>query len=195
MNHRGKGSSPALRRPDSGVAVPTTRPSHIPEGRNEHHRALSMRMIQLTQGKQMLVDDEDYDALAAFRWHVTRGSHAPYASRNAPGGKGQKILAHRQLMPGCAQVDHANGDTLDNRRCNLRSATASQNQWNKGPQCGRPLKGVTFDKLAGKWKAQIYHDGRCRHLGQFATPEDAARAHDAAALALRGRFAWLNFAP
>lgn len=91
-------------------------------------------------------------------------------------------------------VDHRNGNGLDNRRCNLRTASNSQNQRNKrgGSGGSSRFKGVTWRERGQKWEAQIHTGGRWLYLGQFQDERDAALAYNAAALAEFGEFARMN---
>jgi HNH endonuclease len=90
-------------------------------------------------------------------------------------------------LPG-QQVDHINGDTLDNREANLRFATKTQNQANAGRYRNNRsgYRGVSVDGESRKYRAQIKVQKRLIHLGFFATAEDAAIVHDAAAIWLHG---------
>jgi hypothetical protein len=89
-------------------------------------------------------------------------------------------------------VDHANGDSLDNRSQNLRIATKAQNAMNSKAigSCG--FKGVS-KTASGKYSAKITANWRSEYMGLFESAEDAARAYDAAARRLHGQFARLNF--
>jgi len=89
------------------------------------------------------------------------------------------------------EVDHINGDKLDNRICNLRLATRAQNMQNRGNRRSNSTgyKGVTFSKSRQKFIAQIVANGRYYRLGQFATAEAAHEAYKSAALKLHGDFA------
>jgi hypothetical protein len=88
-------------------------------------------------------------------------------------------------------IDHANGDTSDNRIANLRDATFSQNGGNmRMPQRNKSgFKGVSWDKRRKKWAAQIGVRGNYYNLGSFNTAEEAHDAYCRAAARLHGEFA------
>lgn len=104
---------------------------------------------------------------------------------------------HREIMvaPSGQYVDHVNGNKLDNRRENLRMCSNSQNMANRrAPRVNRSgFKGVHFFKRDGTWRAAITQDYKTKHIGYYATPEEAARAYDIKARELFGEFAQLNF--
>ena len=160
-----------------------------------------MKEISLTKGMVALVDDEDYEALAGRRWfgQPSKNGRTAYAvTKVGHGRKGIRSVYMHQLVLGVGEtgmeIDHKNGNGLDNRRANLRWATKVQQRANqavrKDSQSG--FKGVNL--LRGKyWAAHIRENGRQRHLGYFPTAEAAARAYDAQAREVFGEFARLNF--
>lgn len=158
-----------------------------------------MAEIMLTRGYVAIVDDADYAWLSQWKWHATSAGHGGcYAIRGGAGpigARGTALRMHREIVraPADLQVDHINGDTLDNRRENLRCCTHSENARNRGPKQGTlaGLKGV--DRSGRNWRARIWADGKSRMLGMFATPQEAAAAYDKAARDLHGEFARLNF--
>ncbi|KKN85724.1 hypothetical protein LCGC14_0275290 [marine sediment metagenome] len=161
-----------------------------------------MRIIKLTRGYATKVDDEDYEELSKYRWHVCTMQGGPKAVRNVPRVKGERpgtIYMHRQIMkaPKGVLVDHVNHDTLDNRRiANLRVCTRSQNAANRKKTRGSSrFKGVYWDKPKKKWRAQILVSGHYRNLGRFVNEADAGCAYNVAALEAWGEFALLNDVP
>jgi hypothetical protein len=92
------------------------------------------------------------------------------------------------------QIDHKNGNGLDNRRDNLRKATATENNRNRmklRAPCASKYKGVW--RHYDKWGAAIWDKGKSIKLGRFDTEAKAAEAYDAAARRLHGEFARVNF--
>lgn len=146
--------------------------------------------IKITRGKVALVDDVDAD-LAAIRWQARPVRNRWYAA-SATLGYLHRVVARRAgLAIDDTGVDHENGDGLDCRRHNLRPADQSQNNCNKGPQsnCKSGRKGVSWDPVNRKWRADIRIKGRRFNLGRFADIESAASAYAAAAERLHGEFA------
>lgn len=150
-----------------------------------------MKAIPLTQGKEAIVDDEIYEYLTCWSWHYSTG----YAKRcDWNNGKSRIVRMHHFVLPlkEGMQVDHINGNGLDNRRENLRLVTKSQNMMNRGTQKNSTsgFKGV--NKHQGKWRAYILENRRQRHLGMFNTKEEAALAYNEAAKVIHGEYARLN---
>lgn len=163
-----------------------------------------MKTIPLTQGKVALVDDEDYEALAAHKWcaHKNRSGRF-YATRSKPRGTGVRgvIRMHAVVArtPAGMDTDHVDGDSLNNRRENLRVCTRAENMANRGKNKNNTsgFKGVFrfAQNRKSPWVAQIQKGGQSTYLGYFPTAEAAARAYDEAARSLHGEFAVLNFPP
>lgn len=150
-----------------------------------------MKEIQLTQGKVALVDDVDYEALSKFSWCLHCDGYA-FGWVN-----GKHILMHRFIvnLNEKQEIDHINGNRLDNQRINLRICTHSQNQCNSKVHCDNSsgYKGSYWDKYKRKWMSCITVDQKNHHLGYYDTPEDAAHVYDEAAVKFHGEFARLNF--
>jgi hypothetical protein len=153
--------------------------------------------IPLSQGFHALIDDEDYDLVSSHKWYVKPGPRPHYASYALTSIDGRTIYMHRLLLgfPQGLCVDHANGDGLDNRRSNLRLATASQNAANSQRQDEGKFRGISRDRrpLTRPFRAYVGHGaGRWRGKRR-ATPEEAARDYDVEARRRYGEFARLNF--
>lgn len=157
-----------------------------------------MKEIPLSQGKTALVDDEDYDWLSQWKWYAVKmKGKFWYASRKENNPKRHAVFMHREIMmaPKGMDIDHHDGNGLNNTRKNLRVCTRSENA------CNRRLpiinttgyKGVTWNKLEQKYKARIVTNGKGIHLGYFSDPLQAAFAYDEAAKKYHGEFAKLNF--
>jgi hypothetical protein len=162
-----------------------------------------MQYIKLTQGLFAIVDDDDYEVLMTHKWCAHRFGTRFYAdSGKSVNGKIKGFLMHRVIMNVTnpkIQVDHINGNTLDNRRENLRKCTNSENCRNAKMKSTNTsgYKGVrphVVRKKDGKqvWRAMICVDGKDRGLGLFLDKKEAARAYNKAAMRFYGNFAKLN---
>jgi hypothetical protein len=163
-----------------------------------------MAELHLTSGHVVLLDDADVYEVCKFSWHVNTSGYCCRGFRH--NGKHGHQLMHRQLLnaPDGVDVDHINGNTLDNRRANLRLATKSQNHQNKakishvkGKRPSSVYKGVSFDKKTGRWKTSIRKERKSKptFLGYYVTEQDAAAAYNQAAKTAFGVFAKLNAVP
>ena len=157
-------------------------------------------LIQLTKGKSTTVDAVDAD-LAGVLWTAYTAPNTVYAYRQTPhvNGKQKTVKLHRvilarmldrDLMAG-EQVDHIDGNGLNNTRPNLRLATNAQNGANRRKSSNNTsgLKGVHWNKYAGKWRARIKVGGTIIHLGYFTDKDEAHAAYNAAAKKHFGEFA------
>jgi hypothetical protein len=158
-----------------------------------------MKEIQLTQGKVALVDDEDYEYLNQWKWYANKLGNKFYAVRNLRINKKYvgSILMHRLVANNNSKMhtDHCNGDSLDNRKENLRICNASENLMNQKKHLNNKsgYKGVgKYNNNKSKFRSQISCNGKFIHLGYYKTKEDAAKAYNAAAIKYHGEFANLN---
>lgn len=158
--------------------------------------------VVLTQGYEAVVDLCDAQTVAAYKWHAVKDKHTVYAQTSIKDEDGvyRKIGLHTLLMGrnGGKLVDHKDGDGLNNRRNNLRFATASQNQANKRVSKNNTsgFKGVRFASWAtgrNRWRASISVGGEYKSLGYFSSAEEAAMAYDRSAVKHFGDYAHPNF--
>lgn len=157
-----------------------------------------MREIPLSKGYVALVDDEDYERVAQFKWWASENDGAIYAKTTiyVPNGPSRKLYMHRFILNAKRgeYVDHIHHRTLDNRKSEIRIATARGNSANQRVRADKTsrFKGVCIHP-DGKWAAYVKTEHRTRYLGLFSDESDAARAYDAAARSLFGEFALTNF--
>lgn len=151
-----------------------------------------MKTIPLSQNKFALVDDEDFDFLNQWKWSF-RSNYASRADYTDKNNIKWTVLMSRVLMdnPEGMHVDHINGNTLDNRKRNLRVCTTGQNQCNSRAKSGK-FKGVSFDKTKNKWIARIQADKKPKRIGAFDTEIEAAQAYDLAAKEIHKEYARTN---
>lgn len=149
-----------------------------------------MKQIELTQGKVTLVDDALYEYLTRWKWRAQKSLNTFYAVRR-PNIQMHRVIAERVGISIEGQIDHEDGDGLNNQSYNLRAATYQQNGANRGPQANNTsgFKGVFWDN---RWRARIQVNGKDKHLGSFDTAFEAAIAYDAAAKEALGEFAFSN---
>jgi len=140
---------------------------------------------------------EDVERVRGYCVSCTGHKKREYAQISTMRGGGKQLQFHRWLLmdklEGDLTVDHINGNPLDNRRENLRVCTQAQNNGNRFCRSKSGYMGVVLDTTKGNrkplWMAKIKH----RYLGKYKTPEEAAKAFDAAAREEYGKYARLNF--
>ena len=146
-------------------------------------RRFSVKEIQLSKGFVSIVDDGDFEILSRSRWHAARNKCGTYYARGWDGLK--KVLMHRVIMGAIEGeiVDHKNGNTLDNRRENLRIVPIAINILNSKTYSSNKSgwRGVHWDKEKKKWTASLNFrlEGEPKKifLGRFLTPEEAHAAY------------------
>jgi len=160
-----------------------------------------MKSIALSKGYEAIVDDCDYLVLSKMKWHVVV---CPYnlvyaVRRQKINGKIINIMMHRFILGLIGnkkfQVDHINGNGLDNRRSNLRPCTDQQNKFNMKKRSDNTsgYKGVSWLPDRKRWQAQIQINKKNSRIGRFLSKVEAANAYDKRAVELFGEFAKLNF--
>lgn len=157
--------------------------------------------VPLNRGEWAMVDTADLHLVRGRGWTTRPHRYTQYAFTGRS-HQGPYLQMHRVIF-GCEKgdpgPDHINRNGLDNRRSNLRTATAQQNAINQRPRIGASrYKGVTGSYVTRqdttRWRARVtLPDGRRQHLGYYPTEEEAALAYDAAALPVWGDWAVLNF--
>jgi hypothetical protein len=158
-----------------------------------------MKRIELNHGMFTVVDDEDFEWLNQWKWTSVKPDRVRYVVRSLrkKGGGFTTVRMHRAIMKATRlfMVDHKNSNGLDNRRCNLRACTASENAQNRrlNTNSSSGYKGVSWHKGHRKWQVSIGDNGKSSFLGVFFCIIKAAKAYDKAAKRRFGQFARLNF--
>lgn len=155
-----------------------------------------MKKIPLTQGKFALVDDADYDWLMQWKWYAIRNDKGSWYAQGYVYNK--HVRMHRLIIkaPSGVDVDHINGDGLDNRGHNLRLCTNSQNQHNQKTRrkgTSSIYKGVSWHRSSKRWQVLINYNKERIYLGLFTNEIEAAKVYDKKAIELFGEFARTNF--
>jgi len=144
-----------------------------------------MKLIELSQGRVAIADDEDFKWLSKWKWYYQRDKKTGYAKRIVgPRHQQQAIRMHVAIMKRHKywkrgkEVDHINTCGCDNRKVNLRLATTGGQQANSGKPLNNTsgITGVYWKKDKGKWCAQIGVNGKKKYLGYFPNKKDAIDA-------------------
>lgn len=156
------------------------------------------KQIQLTRGKFAIVDESDFEWLNEFRWCACFDGTNWYAMMANNEGKRMGGITMHMLIFGKIdglEIDHFNGDTLNNSRENLRHCTHAENGRNLRCRsgCSSKYKGVSWDKSMSMWSAIISKNYTTVHREYFSSEIEAALQYDLWATELFGEFARLNF--
>lgn len=134
----------------------------------------------------MLIDDEDVYLTFNSRWFLSPKGYAFGSIKN------QTKRFHRCVVDAQkgTEIDHIDGNKLNNQKSNLRVCSSSQNSMNRGKQKNNlsGYKGVSWYKNLKKWRASIQIQGKKIHLGYFEKIKDAETAYDEIAKRLFGVF-------
>ena len=156
-----------------------------------------MKLIELTQGRVAIVDDEDFDWLSKWKWCYWRAKKTGYATRTDYSGSKQKsiwmhvaVMQHHRLWKRGKEVDHENTCGCDNRKSNLRIPTSSGQQVNTGLRTNNTsgVAGVNWDKEKSKWQTRISTNGKRKHLGYYVDLNEAIKVRQKAEVKHYGKF-------
>jgi len=157
-----------------------------------------MKEIKLTQGYVALVDDEDYEMVKYFKWHVFKrkgGNCYAFAYIGRINNLCKEISLHqlvfRHVKDGY-EIDHIDGNGLNNQKNNLRLCTHQENCRNKVVTKDSKLpKGVSLLKDSYRNKrylARIRFNDKLICLGTFYTEKEASDAYNKASIKYFGEF-------
>ncbi len=137
-----------------------------------------MKKILLSKNTFVLVDDDDYEDLKKYKWFAEKRRHNFYADRCVNHRTNKREYMHRRIMKARKgqQVDHINGNGLDNRKVNMRLVGVGENQRNmrRAKNNTSGVTGVRWFARTRKWHAYIQVEGRQIHLGYHQTLQAAA---------------------
>ncbi len=157
-----------------------------------------MKTIQLTQGKETILDDIDYELVSLFKWQAHKDGKTFYASSSITvNGVKYHIHLHKLILvvPEDMRVDHRNRNGLDNRRQNLRPCTHAQNLLNRpaNKNTSSKHKNVHWRKDISRWQVSItISQGKRKYLGCYKNEATAAQAYNDAVIKYHGEFIYLN---
>ena len=139
-------------------------------------------IIPLTMGKEALVDEEDVEDLGKYNWHWGK------CKTNIGYAISSRTYMHRQVMTAEKGfvIDHINGNSLDNRKANLRVCSNRENQQNRHIHRSGRMVGASFHKRSKKWQCVMMIDGKLKHKGLFKTELEAHEAYKEALKELAG---------
>lgn len=156
-------------------------------------------MELVISGKTVLIDDEDYEKVSFYKWHISGNKNNDYVVHTLPrnGKKRPMLRMHRFIIdaPDGTCVDHINGNRYDNRKSNLRLCTQRDNSHNTKMSIANTsgLKGASFHKASGMWQAQITINRKVKYLGIYKTAFEAHAAYKEAAEYYYGEFMNLGY--
>lgn len=144
----------------------------------------------LHKGETVLIDSPDLDLWQSFSWNFNKQHENKLRVVNNKRQYLHRLIGARMGFDMSKQVDHINGNPLDNRRSNLRPATNQQNNCNRGTQKNNTSghKGVSWRQDAQKWRSRIKVNGSMVSLGYFVKFDDAVAAYREAAIKYHGDF-------
>lgn len=139
--------------------------------------------------KNVLIDKDDYDKISKYCWCI---NGTGYVIAWSPNEKRMINMARTILSvkDSDVYVDHINGNTLDNRKNNLRKVDCQKNNMNQNLSKNNTSghKGVHWHKGVNKWIANIGLNGKLLHLGYFENFDDAVSARESKEKEMYGEY-------
>lgn len=155
---------------------------------------MTKRIKLANSDKYTILDDDDYEEFKEYPWRESQYGYAIVCK--AFNKRSHTFMLHREIAkpPKTMSVDHINGDTLDNRKSNLRVVTHGENMRNQKMRINNSsgYKGVSWHTVRDKWRARVHFEGKEYHVGLFEDKHEAARAYNKKARELFGEYARLN---
>jgi len=138
--------------------------------------------------------DIEFEALVLkHKWTLSVSDYVVCVKCISPGKRTKTIFLYKLLLDTKQEVDHINGNKLDNRKENLRICSHSENCYNQSKSLARGstsnYKGVFWHKLTQKWIAQIKIKGNSLHLLSSPVEEECAYAYAYASILIAKDFA------
>jgi hypothetical protein len=151
--------------------------------------------VILTRGFESVIDFKSIDVVRDISWSAHKQNGEFYAY-GCVGGSGNNALMHRLLLgitDPYVEVDHKDGDRMNNRIDNLRLCKRGQNcanrkSWNKNSE----YKGCYLKNGGPKWQLSMTVNKKVLHLGNFDSEIECAKAYNENAIKFHGEFAKLN---
>lgn len=145
----------------------------------------------------VLIDDEDFEKVKEYAWNVqhSKSNGKSYVRTHSKNGvKIKEITLPRLVLSDSTKkdIDHINGNTLDNRKSNLRACSRSENCRNRGMSKNNSSGYKGIFQCKKRWQSSIMINRAAIYIGSFATKEEAALAYNKAAIKYHGEFACLN---
>ena len=146
-----------------------------------------MKRILLSNGSDFaLILDEDYIWASGFNWWCNNSGYI-YVKINNKNISLHSLIVKRARINCPNEIDHTDGNPLNNQRKNLRAVTHSQNLMNSHKTSEH--RGVFWDKNREKWMAQIVVNNKQIFLGRYDRIEQATFAYKIASKKYHGEFA------
>jgi len=142
----------------------------------------------LPSGHKILIDKKDFIKLKDWHWSIHRSGMKVRGYKKGEGHKKYRWALHRIILdaPKGVEVDHINGNSLDNRRKNLRLCTRAENCQNRR---GWGKYGKCISKSGNKFMVNIYKNNERKYLGSFTSIKEAQKARDKGLMQIHGEFA------